>query len=139
MSTLTFGVKLSTIDCPVCGGVFAIAENYKRTKIEQGGGVGCPYCRKHIGWWQSENDKLNKELARKTAELDQANAHAEHLANAVIAHKAETTKVRNQLKNHERRAAHGVCPRCHRTFKQLAAHMKCKHPEFVAKAEGADQ
>jgi hypothetical protein len=37
--------------------------------------------------------------------------------------------------------AAGVCPCCKRTVKQLAAHMKEKHPEFVnnpeMKQEGA--
>jgi hypothetical protein len=31
----------------------------------------------------------------------------------------------------EQRVSHGVCPCCHRAFKQLAAHMKTKHPEMT--------
>lgn len=32
------------------------------------------------------------------------------------------------------RVSAGTCPCCNRSFKQLAAHMKNKHPDYVDKA-----
>lgn len=39
----------------------------------------------------------------------------------------EAERERDKLK---RRVKAGVCPCCKRTFKQLVAHMKHKHPDF---------
>lgn len=36
--------------------------------------------------------------------------------------------VLTRLKN---RVAAGVCPCCHRSFKQLSEHMKMKHPDYT--------
>jgi hypothetical protein len=63
------------------------------------------------------------ESARLAAERDQAEASAR-------AHKGAATKAR-------KRAAAGVCPCCHRTVKQLAEHMKTKHPNFDPEASDA--
>ena len=42
----------------------------------------------------------------------------------------ELWKAEKSLKRLKTRAKNGVCPCCNRTFKQLAAHMKRKHPEL---------
>lgn len=44
------------------------------------------------------------------------------------------TATRGHLTRQKKRVANGVCPCCNRTFKQLARHMKSKHPEFVAES-----
>lgn len=58
------------------------------------------------------------EMMRKRAEDEAATAKKQKAAI-----KGQLTKTRNRI-------AHGVCPCCHRTFKQLAAHMTNKHPDF---------
>lgn len=39
----------------------------------------------------------------------------------------QNERFKKSFKRMETRVAAGVCPHCNRTFKQLAAHMKCKH------------
>jgi chemotaxis response regulator CheB len=49
----------------------------------------------------------------------------------------EHSATRAQLTKTKKRVANGVCPCCNRTFKQLARHMKAKHPEFVGAVDAA--
>jgi hypothetical protein len=58
-------------------------------------------------------DKLNEQIRIATRESERA-ALAEE-----------------KLKKMTGRVKHGVCPCCHRTFQQLARHMKTKHPEML--------
>lgn len=69
-----------------------------------------------------KKEKKRREWAEKNAE--NAQAEAQESERRRIAQKAATTRLKNRVKM-------GICPCCHRTFKQLAAHMKKKHPGFV--------
>lgn len=52
-------------------------------------------------------------------------------ARRLSAQRGVTTRIKNRVK-------HGVCPCCQRTFRQLAAHMKSKHPDFVSTTESKE-
>ena len=76
-------------------------------------------------------DKLKKKLeianrGKEFAERQAAIARdaERYQKNCARAQKAAKTKLIKRIKN-------GICPCCNRTFKQLAAHMKNKHPEYV--------
>src|SRR4051812_12064523 len=71
-----------------------------------------------------ERDRLKQQMAYKDDQLREARERAEkerHRANGYKGHATRITK----------RAKAGVCPCCNRTFKQLAAHMANKHPQFT--------
>jgi hypothetical protein len=61
-------------------------------------------------------------------------AYARAAVQAERANRAEreASIERDKLARLRKRAKHGVCPCCKRTFQQLARHMKQKHPEFSA-------
>ena len=126
-------VSLTEINCGCCGGTYAINERYRKQKYEEGGGWNCPYCRANWGFFSdNENKRLRKKLEqeekrRKWAEenAQRARESADESERRRVAQKAATTRLRN-------RAKAGLCPCCNRHFKQLAAHMKNKHPEFAA-------
>ena len=68
------------------------------------------------------------------AKLDEANQRVEWergnaISNLKLAekHKKLAAKAKATLSSQTRRVNAGVCIHCNRTFKQLAAHMKCKH------------
>lgn len=99
----------------------------------------CPFG--HANYWnlgKSEKEKLQEQLdderrrrqrlEQRVAEKDDAIRHERNRANGYKGHATRITK----------RAKAGVCPCCNRTFKQLAAHMANKHPEFtpIALEEG---
>jgi len=56
---------------------------------------------------------------------DQTRADRDHKEAQRRAEKAAKTRIKNRIGN-------GVCPCCNRTFKDLASHMKCKHPEYAS-------
>lgn len=65
---------------------------------------------------KTEADRLRDALRQKTLEHERAERQRQ-------AAEVETRKITDRVKQ-------GVCPCCTRTFKQLAAHMQRKHPEY---------
>jgi 3'-phosphoadenosine 5'-phosphosulfate (PAPS) 3'-phosphatase len=125
----TVSGELVTKTCPACGVIYAMPEEFDtwcRKKSHRN--FYCPAGHQLHYPGKSEEQKLreaNEALARERARHDQTQAQ-------LRAQKAQTTRARNERDKIKTRVAHGVCPCCNRTFKQLAAHMQRKHPEFVA-------
>lgn len=74
-------------------------------------------CHAEVVLAQPDSAVASRELLR----------HEERSHSTTRGHLTRERKKKEQL---ETRAANGVCPCCHRTFKQLARHMKTKHPDF---------
>ena len=117
---LSVSTELAKVICGNCGGVYAIAERYRKQQQEQGGFWTCPYCKTGWGFCESENDRLKKQLAQQkalvqNAELGQQNAlkEADHF-------RKKHQKILNRIEK-------GVCPHCHRYFKNLHRHINTKH------------
>lgn len=126
-AVLQLAVQLAEINCGQCGGVYAITETFRNSKWQKGGGWHCPYCQVSWGYFKdNENARLKRDLEdekkRKDAALARANETERNLAQALR---------REKLIKH--RVAAGTCPCCKRTFKQLAAHMNRKHPDYDTK------
>ena len=88
----------------------------------------CPKCGGNQHYpGESDNEKLKRRLKFEENRRKVAERREKYHANCARAQKAAKTRLKNRIKN-------GVCPCCNRTFKQLAAHMKRKHPEYVDEA-----
>lgn len=119
--------ELCSLQCGTCGVWHAIPKTMYNTCFEEGGFWTCPN-----GHSRGFNDSsLRKQLEKETKRRKWAEQNAENARNDAaeterrrIAQKAATTRLKN-------RAKAGVCPCCTRTFKQLSAHMKNKHPEYA--------
>ena len=132
-TTFCLSIDFSTTVCSECGGVYALTTSYENKRKNDGKRWNCPYCQTSYGYSKSEVAKLKEQLAKKERELErEATRHnwtkselqdTEHRRRA---EKAAKTRIKN-------RVAVGVCPCCKRTFKQLAAHMKTKHPSYGGK------
>lgn len=117
------------VHCYTCGIPFGIESAlYRRVVTDADGSVYCPACGKGTQWTKSQAQIKIEELERKLKwEADNAarqRAAREKAEASLMATKGVVTRMR-------RRASAGTCPCCSRTFKQLAAHMAEKHPEFV--------
>jgi hypothetical protein len=128
-----FTTELESTDCCNCGVTFAFPADLMRMAREKGPNKTfyCPNGHPQH-FTTSEVDRLKKQLERKEAELAEAHREAEYQRTlkdiadrATAAQRGVNTKLRKRI-------SAGVCPCCHRTFKQLAAHMKTKHPDFKA-------
>jgi hypothetical protein len=127
-------VELTEIDCGRCGGTYAINERYREDCEFKGASWHCPYCE--CSWGYSKNNerkRLKSQIARLETANDQVQAELSGerrrhngTRNSLRTQKGVTTKLKN-------RAKAGMCPVCHRTFKQLKSHMDCKHPGYAEK------
>lgn len=118
--------------CYKCGMAFAMPEcvNHRLREKNRGESFYCPagHGQHYLGKRESERQRERAESAER--DLAWMRSQRETVERQLIAQRGQTTKVRNALKKIERRTAAGVCPCCNRTFKQLARHMACKHPDF---------
>jgi hypothetical protein len=118
-----------SIQCGACGIVFYVPEHWQQTKRQDKSGFYCPngHCRAYT---KSTVEELREQLAAKQQALDakqralefeqeRAKSLDRRLKQEAGKHKALRTRVKA-----------GVCPCCHRTFRQLHAHMKQRHPEY---------
>lgn len=129
MSTITYSGNLVTTTC-WCGIHYAVpSEFYNMIKRQHRDGrsqtrIYCPlgHTWEFSGRGETEilREKLADEQRRRKAARD-----------LLAAEERSHAATRGHLTRQKKRVANGVCPCCHRTFKQLAAHMKNKHPEFV--------
>lgn len=115
-------IRLVKVECPNCAGVYAITERFKDNKRKSGGGWQCPYCNQEVGYWESENSKLQKALDEKQRALVASKCET-------LAERQAREAVEQKLSNLSRRVRCGVCPCCNRSFQNLKRHMKTKHPE----------
>lgn len=116
------------VSCYTCGVRFGIgSELYRRVVTDAKGSVHCPACGSLTCWRESDDQKRIKELERKLQwEADEV-ARQKRMREITESSLAATKGVVTKL---SKRISAGVCPCCHRTVKQLAAHMKSKHPLY---------
>lgn len=112
---------LVVVGCPSCGVEYGIPDSLNKQLLVKttSGSVFCPNGHSWHYTGKSFDQKLRDADARVLAARDQA-AAAERRAAAA---RGQVTKLRNRIAN-------GVCPCCHRTFKQLARHMASQHPDY---------
>ncbi len=77
MSHIALSTDLSTVECGECGGVYAIAANYKRIRQERGGYWTCPYCKCSWGYGETEIGRLRDQLARERSNAEAAQRNAQ--------------------------------------------------------------
>lgn len=115
-------ITLAEQACCNCSTHFAMDSNLKEVLLERGGTFYCPnghgqsYTETEVMRLKKQNDNLNKRIVWAEQEAESA--------------KRKKTAIKGQLTKTRNRIANGVCPCCHRTFKQLAAHIDNKHPDF---------
>lgn len=133
MTTFTDTIQetFKVVSCYTCGVRFAItSELYRRVVTDAAGSIFCPACGSSTCWKKSEAQKqieqleakLKWEMENSERRLSEKNKVEAELRAAQLTH----SKIKKRISS-------GVCPCCNRTFKQLAAHMSNKHPEFKPK------
>lgn len=127
---LPSSIVWAEISCAECGIRFCVDQGWKNSKIQSGKGFRCPNgC--DISYNDSEVKRLKRELEQQTKRTEWAYQSAS-LARERARHQEHRARAyRGHLTRHQKRTANGVCPCCNRTFKDLARHMKTKHPQFV--------
>jgi hypothetical protein len=109
-----------SMECPSCGLPYCVPSKWRDKKMEANGSFNCPNgCSLHYNK-ETESQRLQKIIDEKNRQLDNAN-------NRMLDEMNERKKVERKLK----RVHNGTCPCCKRSFPNLHAHMKSKHPELL--------
>lgn len=116
-------ISLWSLECANCGMTFAVPDKYDDDRREDHRNFHCPSGHPNHYPQQSETERLKLALTNERRQREYAEGQREHHRRSAAALKGHATRLR-------KRAAAGVCPCCTRTFKQLARHMKNKHPEY---------
>lgn len=130
---MTYSGTLTTVTC-WCGMRHAVPTELRehQQRQHQDGrpqdSIYCPLGHRYVIAGKGEAEVLRQQLATARRSRDATRDLLDHEQRSHAATRGHLTRTR-------KRAAHGVCPCCKRTFQQLDRHMKAKHPNFV---KGAD-
>lgn len=126
--TMTFAgySNLEVEVCANCGVLFAAPEMLLDKRREDGDSFYCP--NGHSLVYDSENERLRKELARAKDQLATERARSAQVDASLRATRGVVTKQRKRLE----KVVAGVCPvdGCKRHFRDLRRHIATKHPEY---------
>lgn len=113
-------VTINALDCPACGVVFGITDEYEQRRRESGAPFYCPN-QHYMSYGKSKLHKVEEARDAAEARAGQLAVDNDQLANDLL----DAAKEAKRLK---RRATSGVCSECHRTFQNMQRHMATKHP-----------
>ncbi len=132
----TYGVNVTLIvwECPSCGIVYGIPEDFANACRESGRRYCCPNGH-HLGWNETETDRQRKraEAAERRAAAasdtaDRWRTNAETQRRTAVALKGHLTRMRKRIAN-------GVCPvpGCKRSgFEKVMSHIASQHKDWLA-------
>jgi RNase P subunit RPR2 len=125
------------ITCCDCGIAFHVPDQWLESRRSDKKVFYCPnghqqaFTQSEADRLRLERDRLKQQLAQKDDEIAWQREQRKIGDRRVIAAKGQITRLKN-------RAKAGVCPCCNRTFSNMAAHMKTKHPEMDPKVVDLD-
>ena len=121
----TIALDMVTATCPTCHMPHSfprsLYDDLQRTKPNH-----TIYCPMGHRWHYNGENELDVEL-RKRQRAEQENAR---LAQEAASEARKRVAAEAKLKQHTKRTAAGLCPCCNRSFRQLKAHLKSKHPDY---------
>lgn len=118
----THAVSFKVLHCYKCGVLFGMPLDVYNCRLADGKDFWCIHGHEQH-FVESKVAKLEKELETEKKRLEWQRARAARAERQTAAAKGQLTKLKNRVK-------HGVCPCCNRTFRNVMAHMKTKHPDF---------
>lgn len=120
-TTIRHELTLECVDCCVCGVTFTLPDKMMAQRRKDKELFYCPSGHPQQ-FTRSEADKLRDQLEEKQRQLTESRCTEANATRAKIAAESELVKLKTRARN-------GVCFCCHRTFKNLARHMKTKHSQ----------
>jgi predicted RNA-binding Zn-ribbon protein involved in translation (DUF1610 family) len=112
-------VRLNALDCPECGVIFGISEDFEAKRRSDGRSFHCPNSHS-MSYGESDADRLRRLWGAATQERDDTRAHNDRLLASLSAKNKELAGIKA-------RAKAGVCTECHRHFVNVERHYKSKH------------
>lgn len=128
--TIEFTDTLVVVTC-WCGINHAVPSNLRSLQQRQHDDgerqvmvIYCPLGHKHLPAGKGAAVKLREQLDRERARATRITAEKDQVEASLRATRGANTKLKKRIAN-------GVCPYCHRTFKNVARHMAGQHPDYT--------
>jgi hypothetical protein len=126
------------VQCCNCGIHFGLESSHHALLKRDGEWFHCPNGHKQRYSGNTEKEQLRRERDQLRQRLAQVDDRNRELRDARDAAERRVAAAKGQITKLKKRASAGTCPCCNRTFQQLAAHMKQKHPDFGPKVVDLD-
>lgn len=135
MKTITRTATFAVEDCVTCHMQFAVTTTFQSRRQEDTWWFYCP--SGHAMHYttsakDAEIERLRAEVADEKSRRDYWQAEERRVSATLAETKRKHAATKGALTKHKRRAAHGVCPCCNRTFANVQRHMAGQHPNYVA-------
>lgn len=127
--TSSFSGQLVVLVCNQCGIPFAVPRSFYDHRLEHGGNWKCPNGHS-LYFTENDEQKHKRELERERLSTQRASERAARAEQRLATEEKRSAAFKGHLTRQKKRSTAGVCPCCNRTFKQLASHMKNKHPGY---------
>jgi hypothetical protein len=131
-------LHFETIDCYKCGVTFAVSASLRKAWLRDKTEFYCPNGHTQ-SYTESTAERLQKQLDAQKQETERQRQEVERQRQLRIDAERRTIAQRGVVTKLKKRVNCGICPHCQRTVKQMAAHIRSKHPEVLetGKAVGA--
>ncbi len=129
--TLNVSQQLVVQDCCNCGIQFGVPAAFDKLRRDDHGTFYCPAGHGQSYTGKTAAQKAEERAAALAQQLEWASRRAANAQEDARAAHASLVATRGHLTRAKKRAAHGVCPCCSRTFANVALHVAGQHPEFV--------
>jgi hypothetical protein len=134
---------LWVMECCRCGIIFAVPNDFDNQRRKDHQPFYCPSGHSQGYFDKTKEEKriaeLEQQLARERQAVESERSSRQWAESRAKGAAIQAGKAKAAKQRLEQRIAHGVCPCCHRSFKQLAAHMKDKHPEYAQNQHAQEQ
>jgi hypothetical protein len=132
MKTMTYSKTLVVKCCPVCGIDYAIPDDFNQLNDERGRSWFCPNGHS-LHFVETELAKAKKQAAELERRLDAERTSREFWRREEERTRRKLAAAKGQATKARKRAAKGVCPHpeCHRSFVDVARHVRNQHPELA--------
>jgi signal transduction histidine kinase len=126
---------LEVMVCHECGVLHALPKKLlDRARKDPDLDWYCP--NGHCAHFPGDSPEKRAERERERAEralrqADRLRAERDEMARREQAQRAAKTRIKNDRDRERKRIAHGVCPCCNRSFKNLKRHMESQHPDHA--------
>lgn len=128
MAYLEVNQVFTIMTCSQCGMQFAVAEQWRKERIEDHRTWYCP--NGHQRHYPGESSSEKAQRLQREGEL-KAQAQINEERHLRLVAERELDKAVKAKRKIEKRIAKGVCPCCNRTFEDLARHMGSKHKDYA--------
>lgn len=132
-AALLFSFEFRTTTCCVCGIAFAFDKQVYERRIDDHQEFYCPKGHSQHFNAKSEKETLKEQLEMKEKQLGWANQRAERTEKEKQREQRRVKAYKGVITKTRQRVANGICPCCTRSFQNLHAHMKTKHPKYGGK------